>query len=124
MDGQFLSRYNRTRAAEYRFANTKLPAERTSVEVAMIRVLQYLAKNSSEDFGFTTHHLMTIGGLPTQNWTRFRKMLKHLVSVGLVEQSRSSALNLFRITQTGQELVGSGVALLDKKTERKSSSPV
>ena len=89
--------------------------ERTSSQVTMIRVLQYLAKNSAEDVaGFTQHHLMTIEGLPKQNWTRFRRMLKHLVSVGLVEQSRGSVFSLFKITQKGQDLVRSGLPLLDE----------
>jgi len=98
------------------FAHIEPSPERTSIQVTMIRVLEYLAKNSSEDVaGFTQHHLMTIEGLPTQNWTRFRKMLKHLISVGLVEQYHGSVLNLFKITQKGQELVRSGLLLLDEQ---------
>jgi len=96
-------------------ANTKPDPKRTSVQVTMIRVLQYLADNSEDVAGFTQHHLMTIEGLPTQNWTRFRKILKHLVSVGFIEQSRDSILNLFRITQKGLALVRLELSLLDEE---------
>ena len=115
-----MSRWNRLNRASYGYANFKHGYERTSSQLTMIRVLQYLEKNSTEDApGFTQNHLMNIREIPTQNWTRFAKMLKHLVNVGLVEQS----YNHFKITQEGQELVRSGLHLLDNASEQKSSSP-
>jgi predicted transcriptional regulator len=87
---------------------------RTSAQSTMIQVLQYLTKHGSEvHAGFTQHHLMNINGLPTQHWTRFRRILEQLVKAGFVEQSLSSAFRLFKITDKGERLVYSGLHLLD-----------
>jgi len=98
----------------------RLGKKRTSVQVTMIRVLEYLARNRSDDVhGFTQHHLMSIEGLRTQNWTRFRKVLERLISVGLIERLRVSTFGVFRITQKGQELVDSGLRFLDEEHFRR-----
>jgi predicted transcriptional regulator len=87
--------------------------KRTSAQSTMIRVLQYLTKNKSDyPAGFTQHHLMNIKGLPCQHWTRFGKILEQLVNAGFVDRSISSAFRLFKITESGEKLVYSGVRLL------------